>query len=298
MALYLIGDLQGCDRPLQQLLDTLAFSPSRDTLYFLGDLVNRGPQSDAVLRRLMAYGPSAQCLLGNHDLHLLAVAYGLRPSTRSDTLHTILQAPDCAAMVDWLRHQALALHLPLGQQTLLMVHAGVLPSWTAKRTLELAAEVEVALRGPDAPALLRDMYGDTPTTWSDALEGADRLRVIINALTRLRFCSAEGAMEFATKDKASSAPAGYMPWFDVPGRRTAQDLVAFGHWSTLGWLQRSDVYALDSGCVWGGALSALRVSPSTAAQGAPANSADALGWHTELIQVPCPQALRPVRNMD
>lgn len=257
MALYLIGDVQGCDSALQRLLDTLDFSPSRDTLYLLGDLVNRGPDSLGVLRRLMRYGSAAQCLLGNHDLNLLAVAHGVRNLHPKDTLGAILAAPDRAALLHWLRHQHMALWLAREAGPVLMVHAGVLPQWTAAQTLALAGEVQAVLQGEQAGELLRHMYGNTPAAWDDALSGLERLRVIVNALTRLRFCSAQGVMEFATKEGADAAPAGYMPWFDVPGRKTADVTVAFGHWSTLGWLGRADVWSLDTGCVWGGCLSAL-----------------------------------------
>ena len=282
MALYLIGDIQGCDSALQQLLDTLAFSPSRDTLYLLGDLVNRGPDSAGVLRRLMGYGDAARCLLGNHDLNLLAIAQGVRKPHRKDTLDGILNAPDRAAMLYWLRHQRLALHLGLPEKKeLLMVHAGVLPAWTASKTIALAHEVEAVLQSDQAGEFFHAMYGNAPTAWSDALVGMDRLRVIVNALTRLRFCTANGAMEFETKEGAGGAPGGYMPWFDVPGRQTAHITVAFGHWSTLGWLGRSDVLSLDTGCVWGGSLSALRVC------------SDAGSSVQELIQVPCAVAQQP-----
>jgi bis(5'-nucleosyl)-tetraphosphatase (symmetrical) len=283
MALYLIGDVQGCDTALQRLLDTLAFSPSRDTLVLLGDLVNRGPDSAAVLRRMMAYGASARCLLGNHDLHLLAVAHGVRKPHRKDTLDGVLGAPDCFAMLHWLRHQKMALLEVIANRELLMVHAGVLPAWTAIKTIALAHEVEAVLRSSDVGEFFHSMYSDTPAHWSDALNGMDRIRVIVNALTRLRFCTQDGLMEFYAKGSADTVPDGYMPWFDVPGRKTADATVAFGHWSTLGWLNRTDVYAMDTGCVWGGALSALRVESGSPRQ----------AWVTELIQVPCPQAQKP-----
>ncbi len=272
MALYLIGDVQGCDGALQRLLDTLSFSPSRDTLYLLGDLVNRGPASAAVLRRLMSYGASARCLLGNHDLHLLALVHGARRPHRSDTLDDILHAPDRDALLDWLRRQRLALLERVHDEEVLMVHAGVLPAWTASKTIALAREVETVLQGPALQDFLHQMYGNEPACWDDALTGSARLRVIVNALTRLRFCTPAGEMEFASKEGAAGAPAGHLPWFDVPGRQTAQVTVAFGHWSTLGWLGRPDVLALDTGCVWGGALSALRLAPGRA---------------HELIQVQC-----------
>ena len=277
MSIYLIGDVQGCDEALGRLLHTLDFSPSRDTLYLLGDLVNRGPDSLAVLRRLQALQGSARCLLGNHDLHALAVAAGVRRPSRMDTLDALLQAPDREPLLHWLRQQAMALQA----HGVLMVHAGVLPQWSAADTLAHAAELEAVLRGPDWTDFLTQMYGNDPSRWMDGLQGLPRLRVIVNALTRLRFCAADGTMEFDTKEGAESAPAGFMPWFDVPGRRTAGDVVAFGHWSTLGWLDRADVIALDSGCVWGGCLSALRLQ--------------AHGQH-ELLQVRCAQAQTPGRS--
>lgn len=286
MSVYLVGDIQGCDSALQRLLDRIAFSPSRDTLYLLGDLVNRGPNSAGVLRRLMAFGGAAQSLLGNHDLHLLALAYGVRRPHRNDTLDRILDAPDRAAMLEWLRAQSMAILTTIQQRPLLMVHAGVLPGWTAAETLALAQEVQTVLRGVELADFLRSMYGDQPRRWDDSLRGADRLRVIVNALTRLRFCSAEGAMEFGTKDGADAAPPGYLPWFEVPQRRTASVTVAFGHWSTLGWLDRPDVIAMDTGCVWGGCLSALRLGD--------AQPASALAQ--ELIQVKCTAAQTPTSD--
>jgi bis(5'-nucleosyl)-tetraphosphatase (symmetrical) len=283
MALYLIGDLQGCDAPLQRLLDTLAFSPSRDTLFLLGDLVNRGPASELVVRRLMGYGASAQCLLGNHDLHLLATAHGARKPSRKDTLAQVIDAPDRDALLHWLTHQKLAMQITVGRRDVLMVHAGVLPGWTATDTLQLAGEIERVLRSPEAGNFFSAMYGNAPNAWNPALQGTDRLRVVVNALTRLRFCTPQGAMEFEATGNAASAPAGYLPWFDVPGRKTADVAVAFGHWSTLGWLGRDDVFAMDSGCVWGGCLSALKVSPAKGGT----------GIDTERIQVPCEQAQKP-----
>jgi bis(5'-nucleosyl)-tetraphosphatase (symmetrical) len=274
MALYLIGDVQGCDDALGRLLDEIAYSPSRDTLVLLGDLVNRGPQSLAVLRRLMALESATHCLLGNHDLHLLAVAHGVRKPHRSDTLDEILHAPDRERLLDWLRARPMALQM----QGWLMVHAGVLPQWDAEQTLALAHELERELRGPDWGVFLHNMYGNQPDRWNDQLAGLDRLRVIVNALTRLRFCSAEGVMEFETKDSAASAPEGFLPWFNVPERRSAGARIAFGHWSTLGDVHRADLLALDTGCVWGGCLTAARI---------------AHGGAVERISVRCAQALPP-----
>jgi bis(5'-nucleosyl)-tetraphosphatase (symmetrical) len=278
MAHYLIGDVQGCNAALQRLLDEIAFTPSRDTLWLLGDLVNRGPDSAGVLRRLMGYGAAARCLLGNHDLHLLAIAHGVRPPHRSDTLDGILRAPDRAALLDWLRQQRLAMFENLQGEDVLLVHAGILPSWDAPKTIALAGELEAVLRSAELPDFLRRMYGNEPARWDETLQGDARLRVIVNALTRLRFCTTDGEMEFASKEGAAGAPPGYLPWFDVPGRRSANVTVAFGHWSTLGWLQRPDVLALDTGCVWGGCLSAVRLAGA--------------GAH-ELIQVKCEAAQTP-----
>ena len=279
MALYLIGDVQGCDAALQSLLETLDFSPSRDTLYVLGDLVNRGPDSAGVLRRLMGYGDAAQCLLGNHDLNLLAIAQGVRKPHRKDTLDGVLNAADRNTMLHWLRHQKMAIQLQRGGTPLLMVHAGVLPQWTAEQTMALAHEVETMLQGADAAEFFETMYGNLPNQWSDLLGGMDRLRVIVNALTRLRFCTSQGEMEFDSKEGTGCAPPGYLPWFEVLNRKTASISVAFGHWSTLGWLDRSDVLSLDTGCVWGGSLSALRFNLQDQAQ--------------ELIQVQCVASQRP-----
>jgi bis(5'-nucleosyl)-tetraphosphatase (symmetrical) len=274
MGLYLIGDVQGCDTALGRLLEKIAFSPSRDTIYLLGDLVNRGPASDAVLRRVMSFGDSARSLLGNHDLSLLAVAHGLRPPHRNDTMDQVLLAPDRTELLEWLRWQRMA----MWEHGLLMVHGGVLPQWDVKQTLGLAAEVEAAVRGPSLPDFLSRMYGNEPAQWSDSLAGADRLRVIVNALTRLRFCTIDGVMDLHTSGGLANAPPGYLPWFDVPGRKTADATIAFGHWSTLGFLQRPDIISLDTGCVWGGCLSALRLAAD--------------GAH-ELIQVKCEQSQSP-----
>lgn len=274
MGLYLIGDVQGCDRALGSLLQKIDFSPSRDTVYLLGDLVNRGPDSAAVLRRLIGYGASAQCLLGNHDLSLLAVAHGARAPHRNDTMDDVLLAPDRDLMLQWLRHQRMAMHA----HGLLMVHGGVLPQWDVDKTLQLAGEVEAVLRGPGLADFLPGMYGNQPAQWNEALTGADRLRVIVNALTRLRFCTPGGEMDLKTSGGLAAAAPGYLPWFDLPGRKTANTTIAFGHWSTLGYLQRDDIISLDTGCVWGGCLSAMRLGKK--------------GAH-ELIQVDCEQAQSP-----
>ena len=283
MALYLIGDVQGCDNALGRLLETIDFSASRDHLVLLGDMVNRGPDSLAVLRRMLRFGASARCVLGNHDLHLLAVDAGVRPPHRSDTLNAIREAADRQPLLEWLRTRPLALFERVGGHEVLMVHAGVLPSWTASGTLALAAEVQAVLSGPGCGAFLGAMYGNQPTRWHAGLVGMERLRAIVNVLTRLRFCSADDGMEFETKEGISAAPAGFGPWFDAPGRRTAAITVAFGHWSTVGWLARRDVLSLDTGCVWGGALSAVRLRPGSAGTSP----------EFELLQVPCPPYQHP-----
>lgn len=279
MALYCVGDIQGCDNAFERLLATIGFSPSRDALYVLGDLVNRGPDSAAVLRRCITLGDSVRPLLGNHDLHLLAAAYGTRRPSRRDTLQGILLAPDRDEMLEWLRHQPLARRVHHGGGDLLMVHAGVLPQWTAEETLAYAGEVEAVLQSREFAGFLQQMYGNSPDLWSPELQGTDRLRVIVNALTRMRFCSPEGRMDFESTESASEAPPGLVPWFDAPGRRTQNTLIAFGHWSTLGWLNRADVLGLDTGCVWGGCLSAVRFGTTLA---------DRERYHVE-----CPQAQMP-----
>ena len=266
----LIGDLQGCCGAFDRLLDEAGFSPSRDHLTVLGDLVNRGPQSLAVLQRLRGLGAAASCLLGNHDLHLLAVAHGVRPLHAGDTLDEILASPERAAWLDWLRWRPLALR----SDGWLQVHAGVPPQWDAAATLAHAAEVEALLRGPDLAAALQRLFGNQPARWDDTLAGADRLRFIVNALTRMRFCSADGTLDFKTKGGIDRAPPGRMPWFEVPGRGTAGVPVAFGHWSTLGLIDRPDLLSLDTGCVWGGALTAVRVD----------------GGRREVMQVVCAAA--------
>ncbi|MES2512069.1 MAG: symmetrical bis(5'-nucleosyl)-tetraphosphatase [Pseudomonadota bacterium] len=283
MPMYMIGDLQGCHQPLLRLLEKVDFSPSRDTLYLLGDLVNRGPGSLAVLRHLSSLGDAAQCLLGNHDLHLIGMWLGVRKPGRQDTAQDVINAPDGEALLDWLRHRQMAMQAG----GWLMVHAGVLPQWTATQTMSLAAEVESVLRGPGFKDFVRAMYGNQPDRWRDDLAGADRLRAIVNALTRMRFCSADGLMEFETTGSTGAAPPGYMPWFEVPGRKTADTRIAFGHWSTLG----ADTAAaktgllhgtlpLDTGCVWGGCLTAARLD-------------EKLSHVFELISVQCEQAKKP-----
>jgi len=249
---WAIGDVQGC---LDSLLALLPKLPSNARLWLVGDLVNRGPRSLDALRWAIEQGERVVTVLGNHDLHLLAVAAGIRRAHRTDTLDDILAAPDRDALLDWVRTRPLA-HFDDGW---LMVHAGVLPQWSVERTLELAYEVHRMLSGPRWLDFLREMYGNEPAQWSDALRGHDRLRVIVNALTRIRFCTLDGRMEFAAKEGVETAPEGYLPWFDVPGRASAGRPIVFGHWAALGWLDRPDLLSIDTGCVWGRELTAVRL---------------------------------------
>jgi bis(5'-nucleosyl)-tetraphosphatase (symmetrical) len=255
MATYAIGDIQGCFQPLQRLLDEIRFDALRDRLWLVGDLVNRGPDSLATLRFVRELGECAVAVLGNHDLHLLMVAEGLEKLRRDDTLEEVLAAPDRDELLAWLRHRPL-MHY---EGEFAMVHAGLLPSWSVSRALELAAEVEAALRSESYRSFLARMYGNRPERWSEALTGYDRLRVIVNAMTRLRLCTADGAMEFVHKGPLKSLPAAYFPWFAVPNRRSQDTPIICGHWSALGLLVRDNLFALDTGCLWGRRLSALRL---------------------------------------
>lgn len=264
---YLIGDVQGCCDALDRLLAKVGFSPSRDRIYLLGDLVNRGPGSLDTLRRLRGYGDSAVCLLGNHDLNLLAVAAGVRKPHKGDTIAEILDAPDRDDWLDWLRQRRMAVH----EHGWLMVHAGVVPAWDLAQTLALAGEVEALLRSDGLAAFLPRMYGDEPARWDPALGGDARARFVINVLTRIRYVAADGTLDLLTKDGPDGAPPGFYPWFDAPGRATRGVPIAFGHWATLGLLDRDDLLGLDTGCVWGRQLSAARID----------------GGRREIVQVDC-----------
>jgi bis(5'-nucleosyl)-tetraphosphatase (symmetrical) len=256
MATYAIGDIQGCYSPFRRMLDRLRFDPARDRLWLVGDLVNRGPQSLAVLRYVKNLGARAITVLGNHDLHLLVVAAGYAKQHHGDTLTAILRAPDRDELLAWLRRQKI-MHTA-GRYA--MVHAGLLPQWSIAKALALAREVEAALKGDEHNEFLRHMYGNKPTRWRDDLTGFDRLRVIINAFTRLRLCTAAGRMEFAHKGSPDDPPRGYRPWFQIPRRRNRATTVIFGHWAALGLYLDSNVMGLDTGCVWGRELTALRLS--------------------------------------
>ena len=255
--IWVIGDVHGCCAPLDELLARPGLEDNPDAhFWFAGDLINRGPCSLESLRRIIGLGERATAILGNHDLHLLAAAAGIRRPGKADTLADILEAPDHDDLIDWLRARPLA-HFEAGH---LLVHAGVLAKWDVAKTLALAGEVQDALRGPHWQKALQKMYGNEPVQWKDDFKGSKRLRVIINALTRMRLCRKTGHMDFDAKVAPGAFPEGLRPWFDVPGRATQDVPIVFGHWSTLGLVMRPDVVCLDTGCVWGGALTAMRLS--------------------------------------
>ena len=255
LATYAVGDIQGCNTEFRQLLERMRFDPVADKLWLVGDLVNRGPDSLGVLRLVKSLGDAAITVLGNHDLHLLAVAEGIAELHRSDTLNDILHAPDRDELLAWLRAQRL-LHAEDGW---VLVHAGLSPQWSVAQAQQLAHEVEAALRGAHYHEFLTRMYGNHPDRWRDDLDGYKRLRVITNAFTRMRICSAQGGMEFKFKGEARDCPAGYLPWFEVPGRASAGATIICGHWSALGLKLTPNVITLDTGCLWGGPLSAIRL---------------------------------------
>ena len=259
MAVYAIGDIQGCLQPLQCLLQQVAFDPQRDRLWLVGDLVNRGPQSLETLRFLFGMREAVTTVLGNHDLHLLAVAHNVERLKKGDTLGEILAAPDRDDLLDWLRNQPL-LHYDEERQVAL-VHAGIPPQWSLKKARKRAAEVEAALRDDERlPLFLDGMYGNEPDKWDSKLRGVTRLRTITNYFTRMRFCTADGRLDLKSKEGLGTAPSGYAPWFSHPGRKTRGERIIFGHWAALqGHCDEPGVEALDSGCVWGGAMTLLDV---------------------------------------
>ncbi len=255
MATYAVGDIQGCFASLQALLEKCSFSPEFDRLWLVGDLVNRGPRSLETLRFVKGLGDRAVTVLGNHDLSLLMAAEGFGKRHRSDTIDDILAAPDRDELLHWLRYQRL-MHV---QGDYAMVHAGLLPAWSVAEARALAGEVEQALQAENYREFLANMWGSEPGAWDSSLTGWPRLRVIVNAMTRMRFCSPAGEMDFKAKGELSQAPAGYLPWFEVSGRRSAATVLVTGHWSALGLRLEPNLLALDSGCLWGGKLSALRL---------------------------------------
>jgi bis(5'-nucleosyl)-tetraphosphatase (symmetrical) len=255
VATYVIGDVQGCLHDFLELLHRVGFNPRRDRLWIAGDLVNRGEDSLGMLRWCVEHDPGLVAVLGNHDLHLLAVAEGFVPPHRKDTLEELLEAPDRDELLDWLRRRPMV-H---GERGWLMVHAGLLPEWSADEALALGREVETALRGPGYRAFLAGMYGNEPRRWDAILGGQDRLRLIANAMTRMRFLHPDGSLEFLHKCAPGDAPADLIPWYDMSGRKSRDVHILFGHWSSLGLFVREDVVALDTGCLWGGRLSAMRL---------------------------------------
>ena len=258
MSTYAVGDIQGCLKPLQCLLKSVSFNPDKDMLWSVGDIVNRGPQSLESLRFLYRMRQNLVLVLGNHDLHLLALAAGVRQPSRSDTLNEILHAPDRQELLDWLRQQPLLHH----QYNYTLVHAGIPPQWTLAQAIGYASEVEAALRGADSAAFLCAMYGDEPALWSEDLSGTTRLRVITNCLTRLRYCTSAGKLDLSSKGSRPAPASGnsdsekWDAWFNHHGRKTANDRILFGHWASLeGQTDNPNAIGLDTGCVWDGAMS-------------------------------------------
>ncbi len=255
MATYAIGDIQGCYRPLQDLLARCAFDPASDRLWLVGDLVNRGPDSLAVLRLLRSLGDAVHTVLGNHDLYLLMLAAGVRPRGADEGLSTILQAPDRDELLHWLRQQPLLRVYPQH----VLVHAGLLPQWSWQQAAALAAEVATVLRAGEITDFLLQLAGNKPRLWDDSLAGMERLRLVVNACTRMRFCHADGSLDFDAKGPPNAAPKGCLPWFELPSVRPPTHTIVCGHWSALGLHRAPGLLALDTGCVWGGPLTAVRI---------------------------------------
>lgn len=256
MTIYAIGDVQGCYDELQALLEKIAFCKNNDTLWFVGDLINRGPKSLETLRFIKNLGTAAQCVLGNHDLHLLAVAYGHKKTHKSDTLDAILKANDCKQLLDWLRHQPLLHHDATLKVT--MVHAGIFPNWDFQHAQQYANEVQQILRSDQCDYLLQHLYGDKPTCWSEELHGVERWRFIINAFTRMRYVTEQGCLTMKAKMSVNNAPKTLVPWYDAPKRLLDKHTIVFGHWAALnGVTDHPHAINIDTGCVWGNRLTAL-----------------------------------------
>ncbi|MCA9471340.1 MAG: symmetrical bis(5'-nucleosyl)-tetraphosphatase [Nitrospirales bacterium] len=256
MAIYAIGDVQGCFRALRKLVKRIKFDPTTDRLWFVGDLVNRGPDSLEVLRYIKDLGSAAVTVLGNHDIHLLAVWAGVARLHRKDTVGPVLSAPDCDELLTWLRHRPLVYR----EHDYVMLHAGLLPQWTIAQAEKLAREVEEALRGEAFVDMLPFIYfRGSQASWSTDLGHQDRLSLATNVMTRIRVCTPEGEPDFSFKGRPNDAPQGLVPWFAVPGRATARDTIIFGHWSALGLFVKKTLIGLDAGCVWGQELIALRL---------------------------------------
>jgi len=255
MAIYAIGDIQGCYDDLIRLVEAINFDPARDQLWFVGDLVNRGPKSLETLRFVKSLGRAAVCVLGNHDLHLLAIAYQQTKPNKKDSLSAILNAPDSAELIDWLRHRPFFHY----NRDFCMVHAGLPPQWDFSKTKQMAHYAERLLRSKNYLQFFNGMYGDKPDVWSNSLHGAPLLRFITNCFTRLRYCDVHGKLNFHHKGELGSQPAHLMPWFAVPERKNAPLKIIFGHWSTLGFYAENNCYGIDTGALWGGQLTALKL---------------------------------------
>lgn len=276
MPTYAIGDIQGCEDDLRRLLERIAFDPSRDRLWFTGDLVNRGPGSLGVLRLIRALDDCSVTVLGNHDLHLLALAEGNSRHAKKSSLDEVLAAPDRDDLLHWLRHRPL-LHRD-ARRGFSLVHAGLPPQWTLSEAQARAAELESVLRGPDYRDFLLAMYGNEPSRWSPDLKDMERLRFITNSLTRLRYCTPDGALALKEKGTLAARSKGLIPWFQHPARLTRNDRIVFGHWSALGYWNRDNVWGIDSGCLWGGHLTAIRLRRKRP---------------IEPVHLPCPGYLTP-----
>ncbi|MGZ5052522.1 MAG: symmetrical bis(5'-nucleosyl)-tetraphosphatase [Methylobacter sp.] len=275
MAIYAIGDIQGCFDELLRLLDAISFNEHTDQLWFAGDLVNRGPKSLETLRFVKSLGDAAVTVLGNHDLHLLAASCAPKIARKKDSLLPVLEAPDCDELIGWLRCQPLFHY----NDEFCLLHAGLPPQWDFKKTQKMASLVEKVLRGPDFRVFLKQMYGDKPNVWTSDLKGIERLRFIVNCFTRMRYCDAHGRMDFIHNGPPGSQPKNLMPWFEAPKRKNASMRIVFGHWSSLGYYEGSNCYGIDTGCLWGGQLTALK-----------------LGEQVERFSVDCPEAKKPKKN--
>ena len=272
MSIYAIGDIQGCFDDLLRLLDTLSFNENTDQLWFAGDLVNRGPKSLETLRFVKSLGKSAITVLGNHDMHLLAASCLPKIANKKDTLSQVLEAPDRDELIHWLRHQPLFHY----NDDFCLLHAGLPPQWDFKKTQKMALLAEQVLKGSDYQDFLKQMYGNKPNIWSASLKGVSRLRFIINCFTRMRYCDVNGRLDFANSGPLGSQPKELLPWFEVPKRKNADMRVIFGHWSTLGYYEGQNCYAIDTGCLWGGQLTAIK-----------------LGEQVERFSIDCPGAKKP-----
>jgi bis(5'-nucleosyl)-tetraphosphatase (symmetrical) len=261
MTLYAVGDVQGCARTFTRLLKKISFDPDKDHLWMVGDLVNRGPDSCKVLRKIMALGDSVTCVLGNHDLHLLATAAGVRDIGPADTFSDVLAADDAPELLDWLRHRPV-LHVD-DDRHMVLVHAGIYPFWKIKHAKRYASEVEAKLSGRGWRKSLAEMYGATPNEWREGMNEEDQWRFTINAFTRMRYCDAKGRLNFTESGSPGSQPVGLMPWFEVPKRRSRKWRIVFGHWSALGLVTRPTITAVDTGCVWGRSLTAVPIDPDS-----------------------------------